>query len=129
MCLRIRAVYLAYGFRQIGIRGLDERMLVIVDQTPGITGPVELLDGLGEYVQEGVPINIVSKTPSRRSSRAVTRYRAPGNSMLMGRVSLPGKPDGASYRWCRKFEELLLVGNLRFFRLHCGYKGADLIAR
>src|SRR5579859_1424106 len=58
-CLGKHSVQLAHAFGQVGIRGLDEQMVVVVHQAPGIAQPVELPDHLAEDAQKALPVGVV----------------------------------------------------------------------
>ena len=54
--LRIDAVQLAHSFRQIPVRGLHQKVVVVGHQTVGVPPPVEPLADLREQVEKGLPI-------------------------------------------------------------------------
>lgn len=59
--LRIDPVELAHAAAEIGRRGLDQKMIVIVHEAIGVAGPALPLDRRREQREESPPVVVVEK--------------------------------------------------------------------
>ena len=57
--LRVRAIELTHTFGEIGIRRLDQQMVMIAHQTVSVPYPVEVLDHGAENIKKSSPVFVV----------------------------------------------------------------------
>ena len=55
------AIQMAHALTQISIRRLHQQVVMIVHQTVGVTGPVELIDDSGKDITKGFAVGVIIK--------------------------------------------------------------------